>query len=386
MIVQANILAWNVRGAANTELLSNVQQFVDVHKPDVLIIVETRVDPSKLKRTFLLLGYNGFCFAQVNGYAGGIIIAWKEENLHIKVLRTTFQFIHVKVRVNGEHEWFLTAVYASPHENNRRLMWDELHDIANSMHGEWLLAGDFNDIASASEKKGGGVIPYAKIAKFVENINKCQLMDLGTVGTKFTWKGPLFHNGCHIFKRLDRALCNDGWRLRFPDAYVRVLATVDYSDHHPILIIPRGRNPYVGLHPFRFESLWLTHESYIEQVQHCWNPDLSIEYNLSHLENKLSLWKQNTFAIVKRKKRELLARLAGIQNKIHVGRERAYLRKLEKKLQEELNLINYQEELLWFQRSRAKWLADGDRNTRYILSSQSYCSQKEQSYFSFEKE
>lgn len=164
-----NIMAWNVRGAANTDLFSNLKQFVDIHMPDILIIVELRVDPSKLQRTLLLLG-----FATRNGYAGGIIIAWKDHNLSIKVLKTTFQFIHVEVCIKGEQVWFLSAVYASPHERERKVMWEELLAIAEKIQGDWLLAGDFNDIACASEKKGGGAIPYNSIARFIDNQAKME--------------------------------------------------------------------------------------------------------------------------------------------------------------------------------------------------------------------
>jgi DNA-binding NtrC family response regulator len=41
------------------------------------------------------------------------------------------------------------------------------------------------------------------------------------------------------------------------------------------------------------------------------------------------------------------------------------LRRLENKLQIELSETLKKEELMWYQRSRAKWLTDGDRNTRY---------------------
>ncbi|XP_058756323.1 uncharacterized protein LOC131629558 [Vicia villosa] len=41
------------------------------------------------------------------------------------------------------------------------------------------------------------------------------------------------------------------------------------------------------------------------------------------------------------------------------------MRKLEKQLQKELSEILNKEEMMWFQRSRTMWLADGDRNTKY---------------------
>lgn len=61
----------------------------------------------------------------------------------------------------------------------------------------------------------------------------------------------------------------------------------------------------------------------------------------------------------------MLARNDGIQKVIHDGRAGLNLKKLEAKLQSELATILHQEELIWFQRSRARWLTDGDRNTNY---------------------
>lgn len=47
-------------------------------------------------------------------------------------------------------------------------------------------------------------------------------------------------------------------------------------------------------------------------------------------------------------------------------RPNPFLFKLEKRLIEDYNLMLAQEELLWYQKSRAKWIKYGDRNTSYF--------------------
>ncbi|MCH79376.1 endonuclease/exonuclease/phosphatase family protein [Trifolium medium] len=233
-----------------------------MHKPVMIVIVETRCDPTKLRRTFQLLGYEGFVASEVNGYAGGIIVAWKEDSINVQLGMKKFQFLHMRVQLLNKQQWFFTAIYASPNEENRRTMWEDLKNIADSMNCPWLLAGDFNDIACAAGKKGGAPVSIRRCNLFKDRINACNLLDLGAVGSKYTWRGPIYHGGQRIYERLDRALSNDMWRLLFPEAFVKILARLDYSDHHPILINLTDTPHPVAPRQFGFESAWLIDDSY----------------------------------------------------------------------------------------------------------------------------
>ena len=81
---------------------------------------------------------------------------------------------------------------------------------------------------------------------FRDVIDECGFMDLGYVGSKFTWARH-FENGNCIWERLDRGLANNGWFLKFPRARVHHLQC-NSLDHCPLLIvlapldIPLGKN------------------------------------------------------------------------------------------------------------------------------------------------
>lgn len=338
---------------------------MDAHRPEILVIMETRTDAVKLQQTFEILGFDGFLFSEVRGYSGGIIVAWRSARVAVSLLVKDFQFLNLQVQVHQAQHWFFTAVYASPVEDNRRELWNALSGIADTIGGQWLVTGDFNDIDSPVEKKGGIPASQRRCQSFVDRINRCNLMDLGAVGSKYTWKGPLYNGHSKVYERLDRALCNDEWRLGFPNAFVKILTRVQFSDHHPVLVNLAGHPARRRVPLFRFESAWITHPEYGAAVRSCWADSTPMVQNLSALSDMFQQWKTHTFGNLQIKKRELLARLGGIQRKQTSGSMNPYLMRLEAQLQQELDTILYQEELLWHQRSRTKWLADGDRNTRY---------------------
>ena len=99
-------------------------------------------------------------------------------------------------------------------------------------------------------------------------INSCELIDLGFNGPTLTWNN-LREGGARVRKRLDRALCNEEWRIQFPEAAVTHLAWA-HSDHHPLLleVAIRGKKP-AGPKPFRFELAWLTHLDFMEEIERC---------------------------------------------------------------------------------------------------------------------
>lgn len=57
--------------------------------------------------------------------------------------------------------------------------------------------------------------------------------------------------------------------------------------------------------------------------------------------------------------------MKGIQKRLEIVDSMALVR-LESQLQHEYNQITFQEELLWYQKSREKWVKLGDKNTAFF--------------------
>ena len=79
-------------------------------------------------------------------------------------------------------------------------------------------------------------------------------MDLGFVGSKFTWHKH--YDNFTVWERLDRAVATNEWFSLFLDTQVRHL-DVTTSDHKPLLINPDGMD-CKQQRPFCFKHMWMS--------------------------------------------------------------------------------------------------------------------------------
>ena len=110
--------------------------------------------------------------------------------------------------------------------------WNLLRQLNNRFNLPWGCVRNFNELLKSSEKRGGSNRSQAQMQLFREAVDECGFIDLGFVGSQFTWQKH-FTDGHSIWERLDRALVNNEWMLRFVDSRVHHLSVI-FSDHSPL--------------------------------------------------------------------------------------------------------------------------------------------------------
>ena len=356
-------MTWNVQGAGNARFLNTLKELIRKYDPTILVLVETKISGRQAEEVCKKIGFDGQFRIDAQGFSGGIWLFWKVQLVQIQILTSDAQFVSMAVTFNNLPVWTFTAVYASPQENSRQSLWQQLNEFSVSHSQPWLLAGDFNETKSMMERKNCSMDLIRRCNFFGNWIEANALIDLGFNGPPFTWSRGL-NPATKKYARLDRGLCNQEWRVLFEEA--RVLHLIqNQSDHCPILIAPYGFvSPKQSTKPFKFQAAWLTHENFHDFLEENWDRTLPIYPHLSQLSTALSTWNREVFGNLFHRKKQLWNRLAGTQLRLAQGYNR-FLSKLEARLKIELDLVLDQLELLWFQKSRSEIIRDGDRNTRY---------------------
>ena len=208
---------------------------------------------------------------------------------------------------------------------------------------------------------------WRRCNRFKNWIDNNGLIDLGFSGPKFTWARGLTPDS-RKEARLDRALCNNQWRVRFQEGRVRHLPQLG-SDHSPLLISTEGFDGGTNAkRPFRFLVAWTTHGEFEKLVNDNWCHNQPLSNNLKELASVLGRWNTEVFGNLFSCKRRLWARIEGIQKALDAGGP-WYLRKLEARLREKLSSVLDHIESLWFQKARVEQIRDGDRNTKFFHTS-----------------
>jgi hypothetical protein len=136
-----------------------------------------------------------------------------------------------------------------------------------NVYPHWILSGDFNKIATLAKKKGCIRRLYIDADVFSALIEKTRLIDIKTSNGKFTWNNKRTLNQ-QITLILDSFLILESIVLQGIIMEGNILPWGG-SDHWSVLleanfqVTPKNR-------PFWFESLWIEHPTFKENINIWW--------------------------------------------------------------------------------------------------------------------
>ncbi|XP_028124491.1 uncharacterized protein LOC114321519 [Camellia sinensis] len=134
------LLLWNCRGASNNIFKRNLVEIIRTHKPEILILMETKVPLSRMSNFFNRLGFTALSIVNPIVRVGGIWIIWDTSQVNVRVSSISSQAIYATIYKEDYEEWVLAAVYASPNPALRDSLWNDLEGVTENMDKPWLVA------------------------------------------------------------------------------------------------------------------------------------------------------------------------------------------------------------------------------------------------------
>ena len=187
---------------------------------------------------------------------------------------------------------------------------------------------------------------------------------LPSIGNTFTWGGK--RSELWIQSRLDRCCGNKNWFRLFPVSNQEFLDKRG-SDHRPVLVrLSTTKKEYRG--NFRFDKRLFNQPNVKEAIAQAWNGRQGngnglVLDKLKKCRTALSRWKQENNS-------NSLSRITNARAALELEQSAVFPRgALVFSLKFDLCKANHDEEVFWSQKSRAKWMHSGDKNTSFFHAS-----------------
>lgn len=368
-------LTYNTRGIGGRVKNSAIRNLIQREKVDFACLQETKASMINDAVCQSLWGNEEveWIHSPAVNHGGGVLCFWRKGIFSVITSTCNLRWIGIKGRMKGRSEdCVLINVYAPCGLEGKRQLWDEIREWKMRNDADLCcIMGDFNSVRSDDERRGIGMVSSQSRREselFNEFIEAIEVVDIPLTRRKFTWIRP---NGSSM-SRLDRCMVSVGWLEVWPNCIQQVMER-DVSDHCPIILKHMALN--WGPKPFRVLNCWQQDPRFAKFVQDSWN-NLEVhgtglfvlKEKLKMLKGDLKRWNTDIFGDINSKKKEMVDKINAIELKAEITplldeeiAERKFL------TGDFWRISNLQESLI-SQKSRIRWLREGDENSRFFHS------------------
>ncbi|KAG7567328.1 Reverse transcriptase zinc-binding domain [Arabidopsis thaliana x Arabidopsis arenosa] len=258
-------------------------------------------------------------------------------------------------------------------ENADQILQATFPGWRGAMNYEFAENGDYNQILSASEHHSiiPHALPIAGMSEFMDCLVSNELFDMPSRGAFYTWSNGRDED--HVLRKLDRALINEHWSEAFPES-LAVFEPPGDSDHSPCLV-STSSNIQRSNKSYKYFSFISTHPQFKEAMTEAWNVEVTVGSKLftfgQRMRNvKASCKRLNRtgFSNIQQRTRESLDTLLAIQSDL-MSSPTDFLFRAEFVARKKWNFFSKAQESFYRQKSRIRWMKDGDANTTFFHKS-----------------
>ncbi|KAH7840355.1 hypothetical protein Vadar_015873 [Vaccinium darrowii] len=297
-----------------------------------------------------------------------IVLGWDPNLLDVSLVYSSTQLLCVHVTcLSSRQVFYVSAVYGANSMVDRRLLWTAMRSLALAIgDSPWLQMGDFNVVLRSSERIGE--FDSQAASEFRQCLFEINMEEMVTRGFWFTWTNRRGGGGANMSK-IDRVLVNASWLDHFTESEAMAHAP-GISDHCSLLVTVLKE--VVCRKPFRFFNFWMKHHKFKDIVQNSWAVPVAgsamfrLSMKLKRLKPVLRDLNHTCFSNISGRVEEAKQHMAHLQLLCaqNVGDEN--IRAQEKEVVRLYMELSAAEESFKKQKSRVRWLALGDQNTKFF--------------------